>query len=373
MQELAGLVSIEGAAHIIANEFQVDLTESIDKPKIKDIYAGMKNLEIDGKVTRIFNVNEFTTKDGREGKVGSFFLADDTGIKRITCWGTMADKIKDIKEDDTIKIKNGYSRENNNFVEIHLNDSASIDINPEGVNIENIKTSSVPNKARKQIKDVNAGEENIEILGTVVQTYDPNFWHICPTCNKKLQNNEDQFTCNQHGLISNPEQRYVMNCFLDDGTDTIRTVFFSNQIQNLINKNHDEIIEIKNSGNFEDIKNDLLGKIIGVTGRIVENEMFLRKELIAQFVNNNPDPKEELENLGSDKTESSKPLAEDKNSKPQTEKIKTETSKIEDSKTKSETSKTKDSQAEKSSKDDSDDELLDLEDLEEIDEDDVFS
>ena len=48
---------------------------------------------------------------------------------------------------------------------------------------------------------------------------------------------------------------------------------------------------------FEDVKNELLGKIISVTGRVTQNEMFARKEFVVQFVNSKPDPKKEMERL----------------------------------------------------------------------------
>ena len=55
ISELSGLISEEGAAHIIANELGVELVpQNGNKLKIKEVYAGMKNISKLGKVVRNF-------------------------------------------------------------------------------------------------------------------------------------------------------------------------------------------------------------------------------------------------------------------------------------------------------------------------------
>src|SRR3989338_5585651 len=67
--QLSGLVSKEGAAHIIANELGVKLFEA---PKgtlqIKNILSGMRDVEVLGRVTQIFDLKQFKTPN-REGQV----------------------------------------------------------------------------------------------------------------------------------------------------------------------------------------------------------------------------------------------------------------------------------------------------------------
>ena len=65
LDQLSGLVSKEGAAYIIANELGVKLFEQTSgKLQIKNILAGMRDVETVGKVTRKFDVKEFQRKDG---------------------------------------------------------------------------------------------------------------------------------------------------------------------------------------------------------------------------------------------------------------------------------------------------------------------
>jgi hypothetical protein len=369
LDQLSGLISEEGAAHIIANELNVKLFDTTSENlKIKDIYAGMRNIMVSGKVTNKYEVREFNS-NGRQGKVGSFLIADDSGRTRITCWGSMADKINEINEGDIVKLESGFAKENNNRIEIHLNDNSKITINPEGVNVGEVKSGFT--NTRKSINDINPGDESIELLATIVQSYDPNFWNVCPQCNKKVKEENGETMCAEHGVVS-ADQSYVMNCYLDDGTDSIRAVFFKNQIQNLLKKNHEVILNLKQTG-FEEIKNDLLGKIVSVIGRVTQNEMFARKEFVAQVVNINPDPKKELENLEKKVTTTpvseapvSAPVVEEKQEEPTEEVTEEVLEKSEDASPSTE--------EKPAVKDDLSEELMSLDDLESVDDDeDIYS
>ena len=109
LESLSGLISKEGAAHIIANELGVKIFEQPSgKLQIKNILSGMRSVEFVGKVQQIFNITEFTRKDGGSGKVGSFTLADETGSIRVVCWGSQTDNIKDMANENIVKVMDGY-------------------------------------------------------------------------------------------------------------------------------------------------------------------------------------------------------------------------------------------------------------------------
>jgi ssDNA-binding replication factor A large subunit len=292
LDQLSGLISEEGAAHIIANELGIKLYEPSGKLQIKNILAGQRNVEILGKVQRKFDVNEFDTGE-RKGKVGSFLIADETGMIRVVLWNDMVDKLSEINEGDVIKVKSGYVRENNNRKEVHLNDKSVVEVNPEGESVGKVKTEQ--EYQRKKISELQGDERDVELLGTIVQAFDPRFFEVCPKCSKRVHQKEDGFYCNEHGKVE-PVDSYVTNVFLDDGSDNIRVVFWRNQAQKLFNKTHEEIIEMKESS-FEELKNDLLGNIIKVVGRATKNEVFNRVEFVPSLVFTNPDPEEEMKRL----------------------------------------------------------------------------
>ena len=135
INELSGLISEEGAAHIIANELGVELVSlSSKKLKIKEVYAGMRNITAVGKVVRKFEVREFL-KDNRSGKVCSLILGDETGTVRVVFWNEQVDLLRSISEGDVLLVREAYVRENNNDREIHLGNQGSIVINPEGESV----------------------------------------------------------------------------------------------------------------------------------------------------------------------------------------------------------------------------------------------
>ena len=293
LNQLSGLISKEGAAHIIANELGIKLLEQAQgRLQIKNILAGMRSVETLGKVTQVFEIREFQTNN-RSGKVGSIIIGDETGVIRIVMWGSQSDHINKIKQGDIIKIENAYCRENQGRKEIHMNDRSNIYINPEGETLGEIKTTETVSASRKKISELNEGN-NIELLGTIVQVFEPRFYEVCPECNKRAKQTDSGFECKEHGKIA-PAYSAVLNLFLDDGTGNIRAVFFKNQADRLIGK---DMLEFKDEpSKFEKIKMDLLGKIIKIIGRAVKNDMFDRIEFIAQLVFPDPDPEEEMKVL----------------------------------------------------------------------------
>jgi hypothetical protein len=72
-----------------------------------------------------------------------------------------------------------------------------------------------------------------------------------------------------HGEVE-PVYSYVLNLFVDDGSDNVRVVLWKNQIQRLLNKTDEDIVSNRNNS-FEDAKNELLGNIVKIIGRTSKN------------------------------------------------------------------------------------------------------
>jgi len=296
LKQLSGLISKEGAAHIIANELGVKLFENVSgRLRIKNILTGMRDVETVGKVQQIFDAREFVTKDDRKGKVGSFVLADETGSIRIVCWGAQADNIMNLKKDGVVKIVSGYVRENNGRKEVHLNERGKLMIDPKDEAVGEVKAYDEAN--RKEIKDLTENDNDVEVLGTIVQVFEPRFFEVCPECGKRTKQSEDGFFCDAHNKIE-PAYSYVMNAVLDDGSGTVRGVFFRNQALRLINKTEEEMLKYKdNPGGFDAVKTEMLGNFVKLIGRTSKNTMFDRIEFLANLVFTDVDPKAEMKKL----------------------------------------------------------------------------
>ncbi len=284
VKQLSGLITKEGAAHIVANELGIKLFDRISgKLKIKNILLGMRNVETVGVVKQNFGVRNFNTNN-RQGKVGSLIIADETGTIRVVFWNGIADVVNKIKVGDIIKIMAGYVRGNDDSKEIHLNEKSKVIINPpdEKINLEEVQLQQ--NYERKRIEELKENDRNVELKLVIVQVFEPRFYEVCPECGKKLILGEGGFICETHGKVT-PKQAYVINMLGDDGTSTIRLVFFREQMLKILGKKEEDLLLYKEKPeSFEDERRRLLGMEIIVRGRVSLNKMFGRTELIVDDV-----------------------------------------------------------------------------------------
>jgi replication factor A1 len=296
MKELSGLLSPEGAAHIIANELGVDVHPSIDKPmKIGEILEGMRNITINAKIVQKYEIREFE-RDGSKGRVASIVVGDETGRIRVTFWHGAVDMLEGIDVDDIIQIKNVYARNNQGRVELSSNDSTKIKAKPKGVLIEGVADPRAIAPPRCMIKDAKEGSA-ATLLGVVVQVFKPTFFEVCPECNRRAKSKGDVFVCDEHGEVE-PKFSYVMNMVLDDGSGSIRTVLFRENALQFVEKTHEEMIVLKNEiEEWEALRSSLLGKMLKASGRIVKNAMFERTELVVDSLSTDIDIDKELEQL----------------------------------------------------------------------------
>ncbi len=283
LSKLSGLISKEGAAHIVANELGIKLFPDPQKKKykIKEIMAGLRGVEVTGRLIRKYETRTFN-KDGREGRVASLLIGDETGVLRIVLWDENHIKMMEqLQENDIIKIINAYAKENQGFKELHLGNRSEIIQNPEGEDVETIKR--VRDFSQKKIDELQVGDL-VKVIGTVVQVFEPRFYEACPDCNKKISMEGDKKTCVEHGEVM-PKHVPILNIVFDDGTGNIRVVCFRETAAKALNQTEEQVQVYRESpAEFETVKNELTGKHLMVTGRVTKNEMFDRLEFIAHDV-----------------------------------------------------------------------------------------
>ncbi len=263
--KLAGLISKEGAAQVIAAELGISFDN--EKLKIDELLPGMRKVNIIGKIISLSPVRTFTTKKGDEGKVVNLIVADDTSNIKVVLWDTnhisLVEK-GEIKEDSVIEIGNGSMRAN----EIHLGSFS--ELKPSKEKIEKVVTEKIVKE--KNIADFKLSD-SVSTRAFVVQAFEPKFFHVCPECKKKATQEAEGFSCAEHGKI-NPEKKALINLVLDDGTETIRSVLFQEAISGL------------NMGDLEDSENliiqreNLLGSEFTFSGEVRMNNFFNNPEFI---------------------------------------------------------------------------------------------
>jgi replication factor A1 len=174
--ELNGLITMEGAAHIIAGELGINFLEGlVEAPRLKleNVIPGMSSVDVIGRLTQMFEVRSFEKSDGVKGKVASGILSDDTSAVRIVFWDKNAESVEDgaIKEGDVIKLRDGYTKENRNGeAEIHVGNRALLIVNPEDVD-----ASEFPKKtgSQKKLSELAAGMQGIDVVVKVLRSYEP--------------------------------------------------------------------------------------------------------------------------------------------------------------------------------------------------------
>ncbi len=304
INELSGLISEEGAAHIIANELGIQLMPSAEEQlKIKEIYAGMRGISCAGKVIRKFDTREFSKND-RTGRVCNLIIGDETGTIRIVFWNDQVDIAERLQENDVVLLKDVHVKENQGNPELAVNDRTLVEVNPKDIVIESVRRGG--NFERRKLDELQDGQEGVEVVGTVVQVFDPRFFELCPKCNKRVQQSEAGWQCNEHGAVE-PVLSYNLNLILDDGSSTIRTLFWKNQLHHLLGKQEQDLAPYRdNPAAFEDIKTDLLGEQLKLLGRVKRNDMFDRLEFTVQMVEK-ANPEEELARMEKGITSSHNP------------------------------------------------------------------
>ncbi len=290
LDKLSGLISKEGAAYIVANELGVDLISSMKKNgiKIAQVMPGMRNITIVGSVVKDYGIKTFQ-KEGRDGRVSSFLVGDESGVIRVVVWDTeLINKMEAHKfsEGCTLRVSDGFIKENNGYLEMHLGNRSLLEVNPSGVEVKAIPYGEMqkPSYQRKAIRDLHESEA-ARLVGTVVQVFDIRFYEGCPVCGRKLENG-----CREHGNVSSAMVP-ILNFYLDDGTGNIPIVVFRDLVSKTLNVAPDVIAQFHtNPQNFTSVKQDFLGKQLMLGGKVQKNILFDRLELIANTVEEaNPD------------------------------------------------------------------------------------
>ncbi len=280
-KEYNGLISKEGAAHIVAKEAGIELIdEDSDSLDIENIVSGMNKATVVGKIERIFEPREFETDNGK-GKVANIILRDETGSVRFSLWNEEVEKF--IEEErvgvgDTIRIENGYVTEDNrDRPELRLGRSGELKEVDEEIDIEVGDDSYTGGFKRKNISKLAPGQ-SAEIRGTVVNIFSKSpFFKKCPECGERVEGEE----CEEHEEF---EVNMVISAVVDDGTDSIRAVFFGEQAEDLVDVERNEAWEMTNEGKdmeeFSEKCNEILGKEVRVKGRVKMNDFFGRPEIL---------------------------------------------------------------------------------------------
>jgi len=299
MEEFSGLVSEEGAVHLVAKEHGINIAEAEKQDlKIKNIVPEMRKLRLKGRVAQISDINTFERDDEEEdGRVQNVTLGDDTGTLRMTLWDEQTQITEQINEDDAIEISGAYTIENDQGdAEIRLGDDATVKMAEED-EVPEISDEHLDTATKANIKEIRSENARYETQGLIVTLYTSNpFYKVDPDTGDTVRENDDgELVTDEGEEVENPEHRLALSGVIDDGTDNIRVVFFGKQARKILNIEE----ETEKEGDLNAVEKaaeEVLGKEIRVTGRTRYNDYFGRLEMMANQVEM-PEIEEEIKEI----------------------------------------------------------------------------
>ncbi len=276
---LSGLVSLEGAAQIVANELGVKFDEV--KVKVGELLIGARGIEVVGKIVSVSPIRTYTQKGGSEGKIGNFVFADESGSVEVVLWDTNHIALfegGEVKEGDVVLLR-GADVRGTDIKELHLSSKSSLE--KSGEVIGEVKVSvAMPSK---KIGELREGDRTT-VRAAVVRVFQPNFFPVCPECGKRVVPEDEKHHCSVHGEII-PGHRPVLGFFIDDGFSNIRAVCFFEGIVKLFDSNEEEVLGLReNLEKFEELKERILLEEFFLEGRVRKNAMFDRLEFAVSNV-----------------------------------------------------------------------------------------
>ena len=285
-KELSGLVSDIGAAHIVANELGIHTLPSMKQmARIQDLRAGLNNVDLTARVLRIFPKREFE-RNGAKNIVSSVVIGDETGTTRFSLWGAHALLVDNIEVGDIIGIHGAYVKVDNMArPELRAGSRTKIDLEPDDKRakeipeLDDIKStpSSTPDKEIINIKS----DETVRLKATLVSLVERSpFYQVCPKCKKSLRGGQ----CAEHGIANPPERQLILSATLDDGSGSIRAVFFRKAAETLLGMSLEEAVKSADLSGDEKVVFDSAKKKRGQEfqffGRTKYNERFERYEMV---------------------------------------------------------------------------------------------
>lgn len=287
--KLSGLISVEGAAQVIAAELGISFEKQ--RFKIIDLLIGMKKVQVIGKVLQIFPVRKYV-RAGHEGELATLRIADNTSSTRVVLWDTkhiVMVKEGIIKEGSVLEIKDADVR-GTTVRELHLSSNASIELSSQ--EIKNVVTTeSLP---LKKLSELKAGER-ASARAHIVQAFQPIFFSVCPECSMRISYEGEKALCPKHGTII-PKTRVLVSFVIDDGTDNMRALAFNEATTKLFKIQEDEIQKLQESVFWLEKKQQLLGTELEFFGRVRRNVAYDRNEFVVDTMND-LDPEQLIKEL----------------------------------------------------------------------------
>ncbi|MFB6069411.1 MAG: single-stranded DNA binding protein [Halanaeroarchaeum sp.] len=109
----------------IDEETEIDVAVQ-DEYRVEDLSMGVSDVTLVAEVLATEEVRTFDRDDGSEGRVSNLLVGDETGRIRVTLWDDRADLAEEFDPHDVIEVVDGYVRERDGALELHVGDRGDV-------------------------------------------------------------------------------------------------------------------------------------------------------------------------------------------------------------------------------------------------------
>ena len=127
-----------------------------DVYRVEDLSLGLSDVNLRGRVLATDAVRTFDRDDGSEGQVSNLTLGDPTGRVRVTLWDDRADRATELNEGGSVEVVDGYTRERDGDLELHVGGRGAIEAVEDDVEYVP-ETADVASVEREAVVDLSGG------------------------------------------------------------------------------------------------------------------------------------------------------------------------------------------------------------------------
>jgi replication factor A1 len=157
-----GYSGLEVSVDEAETDDEADIEIETGEAAVDSLTLGQSDVTLPGLVLDTGSVRTFDRDDGSEGRVANLTLGDETGRIRVTLWDEMADRAEDLAAGQAVEVVDGYVRERDGDLELHVGERGAVSTVDGTVEYE---------PDADPIADVEIGE-TVDIAG-VVRSTDP--------------------------------------------------------------------------------------------------------------------------------------------------------------------------------------------------------
>ena len=94
---------------------------------VESLSLGQSDVNLRGAVLDTDEIRTFDRDDGSEGRVSNLTIGDETGRVRVTLWDERADRATELETGQSVEIVDGYVREREGDLELHVGERGAVE------------------------------------------------------------------------------------------------------------------------------------------------------------------------------------------------------------------------------------------------------